>query len=61
VGSSTVAKLLDEWPDERQSDRGLSPHTEAAYRNDVSVLAERIAVRAAELRLRRRIGGRARS
>ena len=43
MGSPTLATLLDEWLDERQSDRGLSPHTEAAYRNDLRVLAERIA------------------
>jgi site-specific recombinase XerD len=43
VGSPTLATLLDEWLDERQSDRGLSAHTEAAYRNDLRVLAERIA------------------
>lgn len=41
--SPTLATLLDEWLDERQSDRGLSAHTEAAYRNDLRVLAERIA------------------
>ena len=43
MSSPTLATLLDEWLDERQSDRGLSPHTEAAYRNDLRVLAERIA------------------
>lgn len=42
-GSPTLATLLDEWLDERQSDRGLSPNTEAAYRSDLRVLAERIA------------------
>ena len=40
--SPTLATLLDEWLDERQSDRGLSPNTEAAYRSDLRVLAERI-------------------
>ena len=41
--SPTLATLLDEWLDERQSDRGLSVNTEAAYRSDLRVLAERIA------------------
>lgn len=41
--SPTLATLSDEWLDERQSDRGLSPHTEAAYRSDLRVVAERIA------------------
>ena len=42
MGSPTLAILLDEWLDERQSDRGLSPNTESAYRNELRVLAERI-------------------
>ena len=53
MSSPTLATLLDEWLDERQSDRGLSRNTEAAYRNDLRVLAERVAGPGAEPALAR--------